>query len=189
MSARNSVGWRAAKRSTGVAQRHAGHASNRSQVKTPAQGSGQTPFHLEAKTTGHSTPLARCYSALTRTRHWPTPEVKPRIPPVCIEDAPSVRSTDSGTPPDLLNPSKGLSMAKTACVSLQTALKFVPVPDLMKPAQISQTVRCSPSNQRFYTLCEVSRAEGNSFPSCCWKLLEQEQAPNSEPIKTITYRA
>ncbi|MDP1756897.1 MAG: hypothetical protein Q8L38_05530 [Pseudohongiella sp.] len=164
----------------------ASRRSDRSQVITPAQATDpRTPpaFILQARTTGHSTPLARCYSALTRTRHWPTPEVKPRIP--MANDARGSRAaTDPGTPPDLLNPSKGLSMAKTACVSLQAALKFVPVPDLMKPAQISQTVRCRPSERRMYTLCEVYNGERQLLP--VW-LLEQQQPANQEPIKTITY--
>ena len=69
--------------------------------------------------------------------------------------------------PNLLKPSKGLSMAKTARASLQTSLKFVPVPDLMKSAQIQQTRHSWPSIRRFYTLCEVDNGERQLLPPWC----------------------
>jgi len=62
-------------------------------------------------------------------------------------------------PPDLLNPLKGLSMAKTAGVSLQLAMKFVPVAELPKGAQIQQSRTRETVIQRRYTLCEAVRKE------------------------------
>lgn len=103
-------------------------------------------------------------AVLARTVRWPFPEVKPRLSPVLIEDAPSVRSTGFGTPPDLLNPSKGLSMAKTTRASSQTSSKFVPVTDLMETAQNQQTMACRPSKRRFHTLCEVDNGERQLLP-------------------------
>jgi len=138
--------------------RAASRQPDRSQVQTPAQATGRrTPlaFHLQAKTTGLSTPLALCYLPLAGARHWPTPEVKACIPSAAAEPSPRRRTTDPGIPPDLLNPPKGFSMAKTARVSLQLARKFVPVAELPKGAQLPQSRTRETMIQSGYTLCEA----------------------------------
>ncbi len=83
---------------------------------------------------------------------------------VPIEPAPSGRSTDPGIPPDLLNLTKGLSMAKTAPVSSQTARKSVPVSHLLQSAQILQIRPCTTVIARSYTLCEVDNGDRQFVP-------------------------
>ena len=80
------------------------------------------------------------------------------------EGTPSARSTDPRTPPNLFNPPKGLSMAKIAPVSLQLAMKFVPVAETLRSARLPQTRPRETVIQRRYTLCEVQQTEGKSLP-------------------------
>lgn len=63
------------------------------------------------------------------------------------------RITDPGTPPDLFNPAKGLSMEKTARSFLQLAMKSVPVADLLQSANFPQTTPGETVTRRGYTLC------------------------------------
>lgn len=92
-------------------------------------------------------------AGMARTDRWPIPEVKART--ALLPAARGSRaSTDPKNPPDLLNPSKGLSMAKTAPVSLKIAPKFVPVAHSLQSAQRTQTRTCETVIARSYTLCE-----------------------------------
>ena len=72
---------------------------------------------------------------------------------VSIEDAPSVRSTDSRKPRILFNPAEGLSMEKSARALFRSSSKFVP---LVRISRISETTSGASRKQliqRMYTLC------------------------------------
>lgn len=53
---------------------------------------------------------------------------------------PSILVWKPSTPSNLLNPPKGLSMAKTARVSVYLAMKFVPVSDMPENARLQQSM-------------------------------------------------
>jgi hypothetical protein len=85
-------------------------------------------------------------------------------------------------------------MAKTAGVSLQLAMKFVPVADMPKGAQIPQSRTRETVIQRRYTLCEVEKTPGwaaeaghpiNVRTSCgrlhCKNWWRQRSDPNMHP--------
>jgi len=121
---------------------HAGRRHERRQVRIHAQAAGSC------------TGLTTCKTQTAAFHQRPPSGMKERLgPPSGPATIP--RITDPGTPPDLLNPSKGLSMAKIACVSLQLARKSVPVADLPKGAQLPQSRPRETMIRRRYTLCEV----------------------------------
>lgn len=129
----------------------------RSQVKTPAQAHGQTPpTVMQAKTTGARTPLARCYSALARTHHRWTPEVKARI-----QSAHDVRGsracTGCRTPTNLLNSHEGHNMEKTARSFISPPTKSFPVNGLRTYSENNEAKPRNPMTLRSYTLCEYVR--------------------------------
>ena len=136
------------------ALRRGGAASrpqDRSQLIAPAQAAGR----CHVPTT--------CQTKIFAFHQRPPSGMKERLgPPSGPATIP--RSTDPGTPPDLLNLTKGLSMAKTAPVSLQTASKSVPVSDLLQSAQIPQIRPCGTVFQRSYTLCEVYNGNRQFVP-------------------------
>jgi hypothetical protein len=132
----------------------AGRIQNPSQVIAPA--AAASPSHASPcrpKQPAHVVRWLVATAGMARTDRWPVPEVKPRLP-----QGPDVRgsraSTDPRTPPDLFNPAKGLSMAKTASASVQLARKFVPVAELPKDAQLPQSRTRETVIHRGYTLCE-----------------------------------
>jgi hypothetical protein len=90
------------------------------------------------------------------------------------EGTPSARITDPRTPPDLFNPSKGLSMAKIAHVSLQVAMKSVPVAETLQSAHLPQTMPGETVIRPGYTLCEVDNGDGQLLPV----LLRQAKGAN-----------
>lgn len=147
--------------------RAASRQPDRSQVITLARSAGRgvaTAFACKPEQLAYAVRWLVATAALARTDRWPFPEVKTRIPQV-LGVRGSRASTDPKIPPDLLNPPKGLSMAKTARVSLQLVRKFVPAADSLQSAHLPQTTPGETVIQRGYTLCEVSGMQEGRWPT------------------------
>lgn len=101
------------------------------------------------------------------------------VVPACDDPVRSVTSADQ---PNLLNNPKGLSMAKTALVSLQVARKSVPVAESAKGGQIVQSSACRTVIERAYTLCEVDKGNRQFVPPPDRPVFVPEDLPGSGSI-------
>jgi hypothetical protein len=118
-------------------------------------------FPCKPKQLAHVARWLVATAALARTVRWPFPEVKPS--PFQVPDVRGSRaSTDPSTPPDLLNPPKGLSMVKTARFLLRPESKFVPVAALLDSPKSNRGIPRKFMIHRSYTLCEFDQKAGKN---------------------------